>query len=123
MKSSLPTFGSIIVFLIEGCNGCGRTGATKPRQRAGRRPTANRQETPVSASRREMDKMSITARRALAIHRGSLRRSQNCNGLGVSELFLAPPAHAAVILTVRDLRLLRYLLGFSEIPRRPNGPR
>ncbi len=67
--------------------------------------------------------MSITARKARAIRRGSLRRSQDRNGLGVSELFLAPPANAAVILTVRDLRLLRYLLGFLQIAHRPNERR
>jgi hypothetical protein len=36
--------------------------------------------------------------------------------MGVSELFLAPPAEADVILQAADLRLKRYLLGFFPIP-------
>ncbi|MFQ5589866.1 MAG: hypothetical protein ACE5HE_01770 [Phycisphaerae bacterium] len=62
--------------------------------------------------------MSITARRARIIRRGCQRRSQNRDGLGVSELFLAPPADAAVILAASDVRLKYYLLGFSQVPGR-----
>ena len=61
--------------------------------------------------------MTITARQARAIRRASQRRSQNRDGLGVSELFLAPAGEAAVILRATDMRLKRYLLGFMHIPR------
>ncbi len=59
--------------------------------------------------------MTISARQARAIRRGSQRRSQNRDGLGVSELFLAPADVAEIILAVTDVRLKRYLLGFSLI--------
>ncbi|MFQ5412934.1 MAG: hypothetical protein ACE5E6_00605 [Phycisphaerae bacterium] len=64
----------------------------------------------------------MKARRARAIRRASQRRSQNRDGLGLSELFLAPARDAATILRVRDLRLKCYLLGFTQIPtqRRTN---
>lgn len=58
--------------------------------------------------------MAITARKARAIRRACQRRSQNRDGLGVSELFLAPLADAAVILQATDVRLQRYLLGLSS---------
>ncbi len=57
--------------------------------------------------------MTLTAKQARSIRRASQRRSQHPDGLGVSELFLAPPAEADVILEARDPRLKRYLLGFS----------
>lgn len=60
----------------------------------------------------------MSARIARHIRRGCRKRSQNRDGLGVSELFTAPPQDAAVILAVRDVRLKRYLLGFDVA--RPN---
>lgn len=57
----------------------------------------------------------MSARQIRAIRRRSQRRSQFRNGLGVSELFLAPPKDSAAILSVGDLRLKRYLLGMSDI--------
>ncbi len=59
--------------------------------------------------------MTISGRQARTIRRGSQRRSQNRDGLGVSELFLAPVDVAEIILAVTDVRLKRYLLGFSKI--------
>lgn len=61
--------------------------------------------------------MCITARQARSIRRASQRRSQNHNGLGVSELFLTPPAEASIILAVTDVRLKLYLLGFPTVYR------
>lgn len=55
----------------------------------------------------------MSARSARAIHRRSQRRSQNRDGLGVSELFLASKADASVILVTRDVRLKQYLLGYA----------
>ncbi len=69
----------------------------------------------------EVNEMSITARKARMIRRGCQRRSQNRDGLGVSELFLAPPNEAAVILSASDIRLKYYLLGFSKLPGQRNG--
>ena len=60
--------------------------------------------------------MSIKARKARAIRRASRLRSQHRDGLGVSELFLAGDADAAVIIMASDMRLKMYLLGFTEIP-------
>ena len=60
--------------------------------------------------------MTITARQARFVRRASQRRSQNRDGLGVSELFLAPREGAALILATRDMRLRRYLLGFPNVP-------
>jgi len=60
----------------------------------------------------------MTARSARAIRKRSQVRSQNPNGLGVSELFLASRHEASVILAAGDTRLKMYLLGFAEIPRR-----
>lgn len=57
----------------------------------------------------------MSARQIRAIRRRSQKRSQFRNGLGVSELFLAPPHDSAAILSVEDLRLKRYLLGMSDI--------
>ncbi|MFQ5590309.1 MAG: hypothetical protein ACE5HE_04005 [Phycisphaerae bacterium] len=57
--------------------------------------------------------MTITARRARSIRRGCQRRSQYRNGLGISELFLAPAVDAEVIVAAKDIRLKLYLLGFS----------
>jgi len=54
----------------------------------------------------------MSARRIRQIRRASQRRSDNRNGLGVSELFTAPPKDARVILEVRDPRFKRYLLGY-----------
>ena len=58
----------------------------------------------------------MSARRARRIRRRCQSNSQYRDGLGVSELFLAPPADALAILAVRDTRLKLYLLGFSIIP-------
>ena len=59
--------------------------------------------------------MTITARQARLIHRASQRRSQNRDGMGVSELFLAPAKEAEIILRVTDARLTkRYLLGLPQ---------
>ena len=65
--------------------------------------------------------MSITARKARTIRRGCQRRSQHRDGLGISELFLAPPDDAAVILSASDIRLKYYLLGFSKLPGQRNA--
>ena len=58
----------------------------------------------------------MKARHFRTIRRCCQRHSQHRNGLGVSELFLAPSHHVEVILGANDLRLKRYLLGFSDIP-------
>ncbi len=55
----------------------------------------------------------MTARRIRQIRRGCQERSGNRQGMGVSELFTAPPEHANAILAVTDLRLKRYLLGYG----------
>ena len=60
--------------------------------------------------------MTISARKARTIRRHSQCRSQNREGLGVSELFLASEEEALIILAVTDIRLKYYLLGFSFIP-------
>ncbi len=64
--------------------------------------------------------MTVTARRVRSIRRRCRQRSQHLEGLGVSELFLASPVDAAVIVASKDARLKLYLLGFSRI-RRPRG--
>ncbi|MBN2563799.1 MAG: hypothetical protein JXQ75_23015 [Phycisphaerae bacterium] len=56
----------------------------------------------------------MTAKRARHIRRGCQQRSQNRDGLGVSELFTAPQEDARDILDAQDLRLKRYLLGYEE---------
>jgi hypothetical protein len=56
----------------------------------------------------------MTARLARTIRRGCQRRSQNRQGLGVSELFTAPLTHARAILATSDFRLKRYLLGLED---------
>lgn len=65
--------------------------------------------------------MTIRARRARAIRRRCRQHSQNLDGLGVSELFLAPAEDAAAVLAASDFRLKCYLLGFSEIPAQSAG--
>jgi hypothetical protein len=55
----------------------------------------------------------MSARKIRKIRRGCQRRSANRAGLGVSELFTAPSGEARAILSVRDPRLKRYLLGFD----------
>jgi len=60
----------------------------------------------------------IRARQARRIRRRCQRRSQNRNGLGVSELFLAPSADAEAILSTTDARLKLFLLGFDNIPQK-----
>ena len=60
--------------------------------------------------------MTISARLARTIRRHSQLRSQHREGLGVSELFLAPEEEAVIILAATDVRLKYYLLGFSFIP-------
>ena len=57
----------------------------------------------------------MKARTLRALRRRSQRRSQNHNGMGVSELFLASKADATVILAAVDVRLKQYLLGFDRI--------
>ncbi|GMU20126.1 MAG: hypothetical protein AMXMBFR13_02250 [Phycisphaerae bacterium] len=57
----------------------------------------------------------MSARLARAIRRRSQRRSQNRNGLGISELFLAPPDEASLIMAVHDTRLKLYLLGYEAL--------
>lgn len=59
--------------------------------------------------------MILTSRKLRSIRRASQRRSQNRNGLGISELFLAPLDHAAVILEASDKRLKWYLLGYPSV--------
>lgn len=54
----------------------------------------------------------MSARKVRRIRRGCQLRSGNREGMGVSELFTAPRRDAAVILSVRDMRLKRYLLGY-----------
>lgn len=60
----------------------------------------------------------MKAKTARLIRRACQRRSQCRESLGISELFLAPPSHAAAILATQDIRLKFYLLGFSDIPSR-----
>ena len=57
----------------------------------------------------------MKARTLRALRRRSQRRSQNRNGMGVSELFLASKADATMILAAEDARLKQYLLGFDRI--------
>ena len=52
------------------------------------------------------------AKRAKQIRRRCLKHSQNRNGLGISELFLAPPQDAEVILAAKSYALKIYLLGY-----------
>lgn len=54
------------------------------------------------------------ARQARAIRKQCQQHSQMRDGMGVSELFLAPAEDAALILRVRDVRLKKYLLGFTD---------
>ncbi|MFQ5502776.1 MAG: hypothetical protein ACE5EQ_10825 [Phycisphaerae bacterium] len=54
----------------------------------------------------------MSARKARRIRRSAQSRSANRDGLGVSELFTAPSAHAEAILATQDVRLMRYLLGY-----------
>ncbi len=58
----------------------------------------------------------MSARLVRAIRRRCQRNSQDRNGMGISELFLAPADDAAAILAVADLRLKRYLLGYTPAP-------
>lgn len=51
-------------------------------------------------------------KRAKQIRRRCQTHSQNRNGLGVSELFLAPPADANFILSAKTRALKIYLLGY-----------
>ncbi len=48
-------------------------------------------------------------------------RSQSPNGLGFSELFLAPPADVEIILATKDLRLKYWLLGYTSLPPKVNA--
>jgi hypothetical protein len=57
----------------------------------------------------------MRARLARSIRKRCQQHSQNRNGLGVSELFLAPPRDAGVILAANDSRLIRYLLGYGDL--------
>lgn len=56
----------------------------------------------------------LNARLARKIRRCCQSRSQCRDHCGVSELFLAPPEHARIILGVQDRRLLQWLLGFQQ---------
>lgn len=58
----------------------------------------------------------LSAKQARLIRRRAQRRSHNRNGLGISEMFLAPHEDSAVILATPDLRLKYWLLGFTEVP-------
>ncbi|HNO76919.1 MAG TPA: hypothetical protein PKN33_02575 [Phycisphaerae bacterium] len=58
----------------------------------------------------------MSAKLARAIRRRCQRNSQDRNGMGISELFLAPAEDAAAILAVADLRLKQYLLGYTPAP-------
>ena len=51
-------------------------------------------------------------KRAKRIRRRCQRHSQNRNGLGISELFLAPRTHARIILAAKTHTLKTYLLGY-----------
>lgn len=55
----------------------------------------------------------MSARKIRRIRRGCQLRSANRGGLGVSELFTAPQHDVVIILSVRDVRLKKYLLGFN----------
>ena len=57
----------------------------------------------------------MLARQARHLRRRSQSRSQNENGCGLSELFLAMPADAEIILRTNDLRLKYWLLGFTVL--------
>jgi len=61
--------------------------------------------------------VSLKARKARAIRRGCQQRSQFREGMGVSELFLAPIEDATIILAAIDSRLKLYLLGLDVRPR------
>ena len=52
------------------------------------------------------------AKRAKQIRRRCQEHSQNRNGLGISELFLAPPEDAEFILAAKTYALKTYLLGY-----------
>ncbi|MFQ5412608.1 MAG: hypothetical protein ACE5EC_09925 [Phycisphaerae bacterium] len=54
----------------------------------------------------------MSARKARRIRRSAQNRSANRDGLGISELFTAPPSHVDAILAAHDFRLKRYLLGY-----------
>ena len=58
----------------------------------------------------------MSARRARHIRRRSQSHSQHPDGCGLSELFLAPPADAQIILATKDPRLKYWLLGYSILP-------
>lgn len=58
----------------------------------------------------------MRARQARHIRRRSQQSSQCPNHFGTSELWLAKPAHARVILRTPDTRLKCWLLGFTELP-------
>ncbi len=60
----------------------------------------------------------MSAKDVRHIRRRSQSRSQNRNGLGFSEMFLAAPADAAIILATSDLRLKYWLLGYTVLPVR-----
>lgn len=51
-------------------------------------------------------------KRAKQIRRRCQKHSQNRDGLGVSELFLAPPADAKFILSAKTFALKTFLLGY-----------
>ncbi len=57
----------------------------------------------------------MLARQARHLRRRSQSRSQNENGCGFSELFLATPADAEIILRTNDLRLKYWLLGYTVL--------
>lgn len=60
----------------------------------------------------------MSARQIRHIRRRSRSRSQNENGCGLSELFLATPADADIILGTKDLRLKYWLLGYTVLSPR-----
>ena len=60
----------------------------------------------------------LSGKQARHIRRRCQRRSQNPNGLGFSELFLASQEDAAIIVATHDLRLKYWLLGYTAVPPR-----
>ena len=64
-----------------------------------------------------MQATTMNSRQVRRIRRSCQRRSQNRNGLGVSELFTAHPLEARRILSATDARLKQYLLGYDPMRR------
>lgn len=67
--------------------------------------------TGLPGGRHGSQTMSL-AKRVKQIRRRCQEHSQNRNGLGISELFLAPPKDAEFILAAQSYALKTYLLGY-----------